>query len=49
MMKLGTVIPYLKKSQKLYKSRDSAFFNWKSATFAISRNADIDFILILNF
>ena len=25
MMKLGTVIPYLKKIQKLYKSRDTIF------------------------
>ena len=49
MMKLGTVMPYLKKIQKLYKSHDTAFFHWKSATFVISRNADIDYILILNF
>ena len=40
MMKLGTVVPYLKKSQKIYKSPDtpqekltSAIFHWKSATF----------------
>ena len=25
MMKLGTVIPYLKKIQKMYKSRDKSF------------------------
>ena len=25
MMKLGTVIPYLKKIQKLYESRDTSF------------------------
>ena len=49
MMKLGTVIPCLKKIQKLYNSRDTAFFHWKSATFAISRNTDTDCIFILNF
>ena len=53
MMKL----PYLKKIQKIYESRDtllefcltSAFFDRKSANFAISRNTDIDYILIHNF
>ena len=50
------VIPYLKKIQKIYESRDtpwvlltSAFFHRKSASFAISRNTDIDCILIHNF
>ena len=48
MMKLCTVIPYLKKFQKLYESPDTpcvlltlAFFYRKSANFAISRNTDI--------
>ena len=43
------VIPYLKKIQKIYKlgdaplsSADLAFFNWKSETFAITRNTDTD-------
>ena len=56
MMKLGTVIHYLKKIQKTYKLRDtplilltSKCFHWKSATFFISRNIDIDCILIHNF
>ena len=52
MMKLGTAISYLKKIQRIYKSRDapletSAFFYRKSVTFAISRNTDIDCILSL--
>ena len=49
-MKHDTVIPYLKKIQKVYESRDthlefslkSAFFHRKSANFAISRDTDID-------
>ena len=57
MMKLGTVIPYSEKMQKIYESRDtsleflltSTFFHRKSANFAISRNTDIDCILIHNF
>ena len=45
MMKLGTVIPYLKMIQKIYESRDTApefcwrsIFHRKSANFVISRN-----------
>ena len=57
MMKLGTVIPYLKKFQKLHESHDtppwvlltSAFFYRESANFAVSRNTDIDSISIHNF
>ena len=57
MMKLGTVIPYLKKIQKLYDSHDTPpdfclhqyFVNRKSANFVISRNKDIDCILVGNF
>ena len=57
MMKLGTVIPYLKKIKKIYESCDpalefcslSAFFHRKSANFVISRNTDIYCILIHNF
>ena len=45
MMKLGTVIPYLKKIQKILK----IFFHRKSASFVISRNTDIDCILVHNF
>ena len=55
MMKLGTVIHYLKKIKKTYKLRDTPWilltskcFHWKSATFFISRNIDIDCILIHN-
>ena len=57
MIKLGTVIPYLKKLQKIYDSRDthhlilltSAFFHRKTAKFAISRNTNIDCTLVHNF
>ena len=40
MMKLGAVIPYLKKIQRIYKSRDtpllaSAFFHRKPSVFVI--------------
>ena len=57
MVKLGTVIPYPKKIQKIYESRNtpprvlqtSAFFHQKSANFAILGNTDIDCILIYNF
>ena len=48
-MKLSTVIPYLKKIQKICNTRDmalsllaSAFFYQKSATFVISRNTNVD-------
>ena len=53
---LGTVIPYLKKTQKYVNhlthrlgSADISIFYQKSANFSISRNADIDCILIHNF
>ena len=58
MMKLGTVISYLRKIQRMYKSSDtpleffllaSAFFHRKSANFATSRNTYIDWNLIDNF
>ena len=57
LMKLGTVMPYLKKIQKIHKSRDttfsvlptSSFFLWKSAIFVISGNTGIDYILMHNF
>ena len=57
MMKLGTVIPYLKKIQKNkyitwhthWVLLSSAFFHWKLTIFVISRNTDIDCILIYNF
>ena len=45
MIKLAIVILYLKKIQKIYESHDRPL---ESAIFAISRNADIDCILILN-
>ena len=53
MMKLGTVIPYLKKIQKIYESPDTPLdlcwhqhFYQKSANFVISRNTDTDCILV---
>ena len=56
MIKPGTVISYLKKIQKIYESRgtplssaDINIFHWKSANFAVSKNADIDCILIHSF
>ena len=52
-IKLGTVVPYPRKIKKIYESRDSPldqhFFHRKSANFAISKNTDIDRILIHNF
>ena len=53
MMKLGTVIPYLKEIKKMYESRNtsleltSGFFYRKSQYFTIPKNTDIDWILIL--
>ena len=57
IMILDKVIRYLKKIQKTYESRGSPrvfcghghFFHRKSSNFAISRNTDIDFLLIHNF
>ena len=57
MVKLGTIIPYLKKIQKTYESCDTLFevcwdylsFHRKSITLVISRNTVIDCILIHNF
>ena len=56
MMKLGAVMLYLKKIEKMYESRNtllvlltSAFFDQKSANFAILKNTDIDYIFIHNF
>ena len=56
MMKLGTVILFVKKIQKIHESRDTplefypqAFFYYKSTTFVISRKRDKDGILIYNF
>ena len=59
MMKFNTVIPYLKKIKKKKKKwitwhtpwllLTSAFFHRKSANFFISRNTDIDCILVHNF
>ena len=55
-IKLGIVIPYLKKIQKTCESRDTplssadiSIFHWKSANFATSRKTDISWILIHNF
>ena len=51
IMKLGTVITYLKRIQKIYKSRllnSADIFYWKSPYFAISRNTDKDCVLIHN-
>ena len=57
MMKLSTIISYLKKIQKyIWITWDtswvlltSTFFHWKSANFVISRNTGKDCILINNF
>ena len=57
MKQLGTVIPQLKKIQKIYESRDTSpdicwhqhFFHQESANFVISKNTDIDCILVHNF
>ena len=47
MMKLCTIIPYLKKIPEIYESRDTYLeFHRKSTNFAISRNTCIDCILI---
>ena len=53
MMKLSTVAPYLKKIQKIYKPRDTPLqfsdisISYRKITnFALSRNTDIDCILI---
>ena len=56
MMKPGTLIPYLKKIPKMYKSHDAPLeFCWhwhfyqKFATFVILRNTDKGCILMYNF
>ena len=57
MMKIDTIIPYLKKIQNIYESCDTLpefcwhqhFFTEKPVNFAILRNTDIDWILIHNF
>ena len=56
MMKLGTVTPFLKKIQKYinhvtdpFNSADIGIFHRKSANLVISRNTDIDCILMHNF
>ena len=54
-MKLGTVIPYLKKTEKKFwitwhipwVQLTSVFFHWKSAKFAISENTNVDCILVI--
>ena len=56
MMKLGSVIPYLNEIQIIYESRDIplssadiSIFSPEISNFVISRNKDIDFILVHNF
>ena len=56
VIKPGTVIPYLRKIQKIYESRgihfepaDIIIFHRKSQNFPIPRNTDIDCILKHNF
>ena len=54
VMKLGTVIPYLRKILKIYKSHDTSllthqFFHRKSVHFATSRNTDVDWVLMHDF
>ena len=54
-VKLGKVIPYLKKSHWIYKLCDTLTefcwpqFHRKSALLTISRNTDLDSILMYNF
>ena len=55
-MRLGTVIPFLKKTQKylnhvthLLSSANISIFHRKSANFAISENTNIDCTLVHNF
>ena len=55
-MRLGTVIPFLKKTQKylnhvthLLSSANISIFHRKSASFAISENTNIDCTLVHNF
>ena len=52
-MKFGKVMAYLKKIQKIYKSRDIppefCFFHRNSGTLVLSRNTDIDCIIMHNF
>ena len=56
LMKLGTTIPYIRKIQKIHKSRettlssaDLSIFHRKSAIFSISINTGIDCILMHKF
>ena len=56
IMKLGTVIPNLKKIQKIYELPDTHFESpkisisyRKSENFPLPRNTDIDCILTYNF
>ena len=42
MKKFSTVIPYLKKIQKIYKSRDISVFSPEISKFVISRSTDIN-------
>ena len=56
MMKVGALLPYLK-IKKVNESHDTRlefywhqhFFQWESAKFTLSRNADMDRILIHKF
>ena len=49
MMKLGTVIPYLKKIHTPWVMLRLAFFHRESASFVTSKNTDIECILMHNF
>ena len=42
MIKFSTVIPYLKKIQKIYNSRDISVFSPEITKFVMSRNTDIN-------
>ena len=55
MIELGTVVPYLNKTQKYMNHvthplscSNVNIFHWKSANFAIPENTDIDCILVQN-
>ena len=56
MVKLGSVIPYLNEIHIIYESRDTplssadiSIFSTEISNFVISRNTDIDCILVHNF
>ena len=56
MIELGTVVPYLNKTQRYMNHvtnplscSNVSIFHWKSANFAISKNTDIDCNIDIDF